>query len=55
MINEFAQMDLALQDLTFSPITGADGNVEYLIYACQGASPAKINIEEIITAAYTAL
>ncbi len=38
----FAQMGLAVQGLTHSPITGADGNIEYLIYAIKDGVSATL-------------
>lgn len=42
--------------LTWSPMTGAKGNIEYLMFFTKGAgqpdSPAPFNIEEIVSAAH---
>ncbi len=44
---------LSPQGLDYSPITGADGNIEYLFYAVKAETPpAEIDIEAVIDAAW---
>lgn len=50
----FQEMGLGAQGLDFSPITGADGNIEYLVHAVKGASARSFLIEQIIAAAWAA-
>jgi 23S rRNA (cytidine1920-2'-O)/16S rRNA (cytidine1409-2'-O)-methyltransferase len=49
----FAAMGLGVQGLDYSPITGADGNIEYLIYAVQGAAALKFNVDDLLQAAHS--
>ncbi|MBR2783077.1 MAG: TlyA family RNA methyltransferase [Firmicutes bacterium] len=48
----FAQMGLAVTGLDFSPITGADGNIEYLIHGVKGGENAAVYIDAVIAAAW---
>lgn len=48
----FADMGLAPAGLDHSPITGADGNIEYLIYAVKGGTVAALDIGSVIAAAW---
>lgn len=49
-----AEWSLSIQGLDYSPITGADGNIEYLLYAVKSALPAaEIDIDQVIEAAWT--
>ena len=44
---------LSVQGLDYSPITGADGNIEYLLYAVKSAeADADINVGDVIGAAW---
>ena len=43
---------LAAGGLDYSPITGADGNIEYLLYAVKGGIAAPIDVEGVIQAAW---
>lgn len=58
MIDAFGEMGLIVAGLNYSPITGADGNIEYLIYAKKTAAPetdaisAAIDVESVIAAAW---
>ena len=60
IINAFGEMGLIVAGLNYSPITGADGNIEYLIYAKKtvetegNAVSAAIDIDSVITAAWQA-
>ena len=48
-----AEWGLSIQGLDYSPITGADGNIEYLLYAVKSALPAaEIDIDQVIEAAW---
>ena len=53
VMTNFRKLALAIQGLDFSPITGADGNIEYLLHAVKSniAEP-EINVETIIEAAW---
>lgn len=49
------EQGLAVQGLDFSPITGADGNIEYLLHAIKADTPdAAIDIAAVIDAAWAA-
>ncbi|MDO4732126.1 MAG: TlyA family RNA methyltransferase [Bacillota bacterium] len=49
------QWGLSVQGLDYSPITGADGNIEYLLYAVKSSlPPAEIDIDQIIEEAWSA-
>ena len=56
ILDAFRQMDLTVCGLNYSPITGADGNIEYLIYAVKGSHgcsvPALPDIDSVIAAAW---
>lgn len=45
----FNNLDFYIKDFTFSPISGGDGNIEYLVYLSNKISTnKKINIESIV-------
>lgn len=52
IVTIFAGLDLQVQALDYSPITGADGNIEYLIYAIKNAPAQDIDIERVIDCAH---
>lgn len=53
IINEFAKNDYFTKNLTYSPITGGDGNIEYLLYLKKNINnTSKINAKEIVTIAF---
>lgn len=52
IVTAFTEMELAPQALDYSPITGADGNIEYLIYAIKDATPIDLDIDNLIEAAH---
>ncbi len=54
ILEAFDQMQLAVQALDYSPITGADGNIEYLIYAVKNGSRQAIDMDKTIEAAWQA-
>ena len=55
IIHGFQMMGLALQGLSYSPITGADGNIEYLIYGVKGAAEfGVLDVDAVIEEAWTA-
>jgi len=49
----FDQWGVGVQGLDFSPITGMDGNIEYLIYGIKGEKSLFFDIDEIIDKAHT--
>ncbi|MGG0274109.1 TlyA family RNA methyltransferase [Bacillus rhizoplanae] len=62
MIVDFAlEEGYDVQNLTFSPITGGDGNIEFLIHLkwygerTQGENHSPIRVEEVVTEAHEAL
>lgn len=56
IIKEFNLINFYVCGLTFSPIKGGSGNIEYLIYFKKNAGlNYKVNIEEIINDAFTTL
>jgi len=50
LVNFFQNIELNIKDITFSPIKGAGGNIEYWIYATKGIPKSSLcnNIEEKI-------
>ena len=55
-IIEYAKtLNLFVKDLTFSPIKGPKGNIEYLIYLCDKPQDSIINITDIINLAHSKL
>lgn len=48
IINSFQNIGFDLNGLTFSPIKGGDGNIEYLAYFSNLANKEKIKVSEII-------
>lgn len=48
----FNSLEAGVQALDYSPITGSDGNIEYLLYAIKGQTPSQIDINQIINAAH---
>ena len=59
IIDAFSQMGLTVCGLNYSPITGADGNIEYLIYAVKGGRSGSVpdlpEIDSVIDAAWQEL
>ena len=54
-INMFNGFGYTLLDLIFSPITGGDGNIEYISHFTHSATtPKSINLKQIISSAFTA-
>ena len=54
IINSFSKIDYNIQELTYSPITGGSGNIEYLAYFTKSNSK-NINIELVINTAFKEL
>ena len=52
IIDAFCSMGLAVAGLDHSPITGADGNIEYLIYGIKGGEKRDIDIDSVVEAAW---
>lgn len=44
---------LSIQELSFSPITGGEGNIEFLAHFKVGGNNKNLNIEEIVNEAHT--
>lgn len=55
VIQAFADVHLFLQDLTFSPITGGSGNIEYLAYFKKSSDSNNIDISPIVQEAFAKL
>lgn len=54
-ITMFNGFGYSLLDLTFSPITGGDGNIEYISHFTRSATtPKSINLKQITSNAFTA-
>ena len=51
VINSFKNINFNLKDLTYSPIKGGDGNIEYLAYFTR-EKPQNLPINSIITKAF---
>lgn len=55
-ITKFAlSVGLPTEKMTFSPICGGDGNIEYLAYLKKGGVQAAIDCGEIVSAAFNAM
>jgi 23S rRNA (cytidine1920-2'-O)/16S rRNA (cytidine1409-2'-O)-methyltransferase len=46
---------LGMEKLTHSPITGPQGNIEYLFYACKNAEPSLLDLEKVVETAWKEL
>ena len=55
IIDAFREMGLAVAGLDHSPITGADGNIEYLIYGIKGGENRCIDIDAVVEDAWREL
>ena len=53
VVNAFAEKGFVLQGLTFSPIKGGDGNIEYLAYF--GDKSNKVDIAKVVQDAFDSL
>ena len=51
----FNALGAGAQALDYSPITGSDGNIEYLLYAVKGRPPQDIAVTTVIEAAHQSL
>jgi len=52
-VKAFAQDNgFGLLDLTYSPITGGEGNIEFLGYFKQGAEPNDVDVHAVVTEAH---
>lgn len=54
IVTSFAALDIAVQGLDFSPITGADGNIEYLYYGIKQGLPQTVHYDQVVAAAFAA-
>ena len=54
IINSFNNINYNIQDLTYSPITGGSGNIEYLAYFTKDNNK-KINIDNVINEGFNNL
>lgn len=52
VINNFKTIDYNIKDITYSPIRGGSGNIEYLAYFVRDNINNDINIEKIINTAF---
>lgn len=55
IINYAEFLNLKIKNLTFSPVKGPKGNIEYLIYLSNSGDDYKQDIEEIVDSAHTKL
>ncbi len=55
IINEFKKYNFNLQNLTYSPICGGDGNIEYLGYFKRNNLDRQYNIENIVNDSFKSL
>ena len=54
-IDMFNSFGYTLLNLTFSPITGGDGNIEYISHFTKSsATPKAINLKQLVSSAFTA-
>lgn len=53
LIDYFNSLGFSIKDLTFSPITGGDGNIEYLAYVSNKVKENKrLDVKKIVTNAF---
>ena len=53
LIDYFNSLGFYIKDLTFSPITGGDGNIEYLAYVSNKVKENKrLDVKKIVTNAF---
>ena len=50
-----AEIGLKVNGLTYSPIKGPEGNIEYLLWASKHLPPITVDVDEIVTQAHTKL
>ncbi len=55
MLALFDSLHLTLTHLTYSPITGGEGNIEYLAVLGRSAAPTVTDVAEVVDEAHTAL
>ena len=51
--NKFLEQNFSMRGLTFSPIKGGSGNIEYLMYLTKDSASADIDIRHIINEAFS--
>ena len=49
------EIGLKVNGLTYSPIKGPEGNIEYLLWASRHLAPITVDVDEIVTQAHTKL
>lgn len=54
IINSFKKINFNIQDMTYSPIKGGSGNIEYLAYFTRN-DISKLNLENVINKAFNLL
>jgi len=54
-IVELLDQHLNCAGLDYSPITGAKGNIEYLVYACAGCRKTTLDIDQVVKEAHAKL
>ena len=52
IVSAFREFGLGIKGLDHSPITGMDGNIEYLVYAVKGAESEEFDIDQLIETAH---
>ena len=52
LIKEFNECGYNIMSLTYSPIKGGSGNIEYLAYLAKNSSNKNINIKEVVEEAF---
>ena len=56
LIAHFSSLGMGLQGLTYSPVTGGSGNIEYLAYLKKGAAAsAVIDLKELVKTSFSQL
>ncbi len=56
IIGACVRMDLTPIGLSYSPVTGPNGNIEYLIWACKNSAPGvRIDVEKLVSEAWRLL
>ncbi len=55
IIKQFKDINYFVQGLTYSPIRGGNGNIEYLLYICKNCNENNIGIEQVVINAFNKL
>jgi 23S rRNA (cytidine1920-2'-O)/16S rRNA (cytidine1409-2'-O)-methyltransferase len=54
-VTAMCEQGLVVRGLTFSPITGPEGNIEFWVWAARSGTPAEASVESVVSAAHERL